>query len=269
MQVVLLSYTERIHFDFEENNRNKKRYLLKKTEPTTSTFKDWDAMRRDIYRLSAANACKGKVGAPYILVLREDQVNTAEVLSSQIAPWKTEVFPPVGKKIYVTLPPRRNVMLVGYKNNVPFGFLLGNATKKKVYVDVICGSPGAPILEAFLEWSKKREVRLSALLNVLGYYPKFGFEFGECGAHSDVGKKVKALPKDAFDNFLELSPAAYTVAKTLRKKKLVVQEPKGCKDATMKEYLEQNCFTNGVPMVLCSTRRNHAKLVRKKARTVL
>jgi hypothetical protein len=253
MQVLLLSYTERILFDCKDTP---KRYDLKIIERTTSTFKDWDAMRRDVYTLSSSNACKGKVGDPYVFVLRNKQVNTAEALSAQIAPWKTEAFPPPKHDVYATLPPRRNVMMVGYKNNQPFGFLLGNATKQKAYVDVICGSPGAPILEAFLHWSKKREVRLSALLNVLGYYPKFGFEFGKCGANPHLLENVKALPKEAFDNVLDLSPAAMKVTKTLRKKRLVVMEPKGCRGLTSKDYLAQNCFTNGVPMVRCRTRSN-------------
>jgi hypothetical protein len=254
LQVLALTYTERILYTFEESNK-KKRYVLKETERAASTFKDWDAMRRDVYTLATQNACKGKVGDPYVFVMQYDQVNTAEALSAQIAPWKTEAFPPVGKKVYVTLPPRRNVMMVGYRNHVPFGFLLGSANQKKTYVDVLCGSPGAPILEAFVHWSKKREVRLSSLLNVLGYYPKFGFEFGTCGAHPDLLRNVKALPKEAFDNVFDLSPAAYTVVETLRKKKLVVKEPKGCRNATMKKYIAENCFTNGVRMVRCRKSR--------------
>ena len=258
LHVVLLSYTERILFHFEENKSNKKRFVLT-TERATSTFHEWDSMRKDVYELLTANACKGKVGDAYVTVLQY-LTDTAvqpmsEVLSAQIAPWKTETFPPANK-VYATLPPRRNVMLVGYLNNQPFGFLLGNATKKKTYVDVICGSPGAPILEAFLHWSKKREVRLSALLNVLGYYPKFGFEFGKCGANPDLVENVKALPKEAFENVFDLSPAAQKVVETLRKKKLVVKEPKGCRGITAKKYLVQNCFTNGVRMVRCRTRSN-------------
>lgn len=256
LQVLLLSYTERILFRFEENSRTKKRYALTSVDRGTSNFNDWDAMRRDVYTLSASNACKGKVGDAYILVLRNDQVNTAEVLSAQIAPWKTEAFPPPKNKVYATLPPRRNVMVVGYMNNQPIGFLLANATKTSTYVDVICGSPGSPILEAFLHWSKKREVRLSALLNVLGYYPKFGFEFGKCGANPHLLENVKALSKKAFDNVLVLSPAALRVTKTLRKKRLVVKEPKGCRGLTSKDYIAQNCFTNGVPMVRCQTHSN-------------
>lgn len=259
MQVLLLSYTERILFDFQENNHKKKRYVLKQTERSASTFHEWDSMRKDVYNLLTTNACKGKVGDAYVTVLQyltETAVQPmSEALSAQIAPWKTEAFPPK-HKVFATLPPRRNVMLVGYMDNKPFGFLLGNATKQKTYVDVICGSPGAPILEAFLRWSKKREVRLSALLNVLGYYPKFGFEFGKCGANPKLDESVKALPKDAFENVFDLSPAAQKVVETLRKKKLVVKEPKGCRGITAKQYIVQNCFTNGVPMVRCRTRSN-------------
>ena len=77
------------------------------------------------------------------------------------------------------------------------GFILANPTEDGgIYLDVICSKPrtGTPFLHFFLYYCELLEasyVELSALINVLAYYPTFGFEHRkDCSKPAEVAMPV-------------------------------------------------------------------------------
>jgi len=261
MEVRLLTYSDSFHYLFGKINKGtqaepKFEYPLLNSVRGTSSLDAWNSMRKDIYAACRLQACGTAVNNNYVFARKYAMNKTmqplTDKLSSQIAPWKTDPFPPKGRLV-LPLEYRRNVMAVGYVNGKPTAFFLVNDASD-IYLDVICGQPGVVMLSALFAWAGKRTIRLSSLMNVIGYYPKFGFSFGECGDTSNIKDVIASynLKRDAFDDKNNLSPSALAVLHILRSHHLIHPNTPACDTMSDAEFAKNNCFTNGVRMTRCA-----------------
>ena len=163
------------------------------------------------------------------------------------------------------------------KNNIihkPIGFVLGhhiteddasyikgiknNESTLEAYIDIICACPGSGryLLEQFILFAENNHynaISLSALPNVLGYYPKFGF----INRHS-CNIKYPVLPpprfsktyKDSDESYLDDEYHEYMLL--LRKHKFGKLDGK-CRKLNMskEELAEADCGVNGYKMRRC------------------
>ena len=264
--VKLLTYTYGIEFEWvqlqtEKDGKKKYQYHLNTKKRIQSDFHSWHKLRSHIYLLNERKnhkPCSDEVSDDYIYQLKKDQPISPKVVP-QIAPWSKETFPKKDDVFDVSLAPyRRNVIMVGYtENKQPFGFVVGNANTASTYIDVICGSPGQILLNSFIDWSGKRRVRLSSLLRVISYYPKFGFEFGKCGQYPELTEKVQSFAPNVFSDSSKIPKDAQKVIEEMRDKHLIndASHSKICKKLKTDSFLHRNCFENGVQMERCQPKK--------------
>jgi hypothetical protein len=166
--------------------------------------------------------------------------------------------------------------------NIDTKGFVGAHEKKKgehVYLDIICSKKnGRLLLEYFLSHFKDfKTIELSALANVLAYYPKFGFEFkkgcGKKGVGIDAKKYAeleeyvkmqkqnnKPLPEDNFEayedsEFLkfqgELVNKGLAVKLSDDRSVCGKQLPNESNRSFMKRLKDQDCAEDGYTMVKC------------------
>ena len=273
--VVLLTYSYGVAFTWQFMNvgtpeKPEMKYQLIEKIKITSGADKWQTLREQVYDL-----CRKKNGAPcgkkisnkYIFQQKKGQT-VSPIIAKQIAPWSSEKFPQPGDEFAISLPPYlRNVIMVGYdQKHDPFGFMLANATSLTTYIDVVCGSPGQILMKSFIDWSGKRKVRLSSLLDVIQYYPKFGFEFGKCGEFEDLTEKVQAFPSGTFADNEKVPKKAQLVIEYMRRKNLInpMLDNAKCERMPTNKFLENDCFDNGVKMERCRPKEFH---LQKRGRT--
>ena len=89
--------------------------------------------------------------------------------------------------------PDRNIMCLLYHQGIAVAYILANDTSVdgSAFIDVICAAQGfgKPILQMFLDYCRNINVTLHSLSNVLSFYPKFGFEFGNTCAEAELNKE--------------------------------------------------------------------------------
>jgi hypothetical protein len=166
----------------------------------------------------------------------------------------------------------------------PVGFALVNrkvtAGEKSVYVNVIVGDSrykmGNKIIDYVTEWSGMRldihTVTLSALVNVLGYYPRIGFQHRKSCKKSayvyptprdvlDFGRDHPGkLPKggdivfDRKDPDYALYEPYRAHALNLHQMGYNVRKDRPCRDPglTMREFAKRRCYSSGFSMRKCT-----------------
>jgi hypothetical protein len=287
MKVSLLTYSYAVDFYFDKNNagtaeKPKIEYKLRDKIKSKSSYELWNRTRHEIFDMCEKNICQSDVSNYYIYVQdynaksklsKESRAALIQKMKTQMAPWSTEAFTQDKNNVPAL---RRNVIAVAYNEaNEGIGFILANATNMKTYIDVICSKgAGSALIKAFLDWSGRRTVGLSALMNVLQYYPKFGFEFGKCGQFPELTETIKALPKDTLNDNNKLSKEAREIIRTLQKNNLVNppdDDTVSCKsNMSPSSFVENNCFENGVRMERClpKTFRISPRILRRSKRTL-
>jgi hypothetical protein len=279
-RIVLLTHTYGIEFEWQQTNvgtseKAKYNYSLIGNKRVESTKEKWHFCREQVYKMcQKKNPCAGHVSNAYIYQMVRKQKLSSGVVP-QIAPWKTEKFPKAGDEMATTAAPyKRNVIMVGFNEaNEAFGFVLAHATNMLTYIDVICGNPGQILLKSFIDWSGKRRIRLSSLLHVMGYYPKFGFEFGKCGEYPELTKKIQEFPLHAFADHTQVPKDAQKLITYLRKKDLITavapaSDEKYCKKLSTDKFLEENCIDNGVKMERCQPKKFEVRNPLRSDRTL-
>jgi len=250
MEVTVATYTKTLHYILRVVD---KQWIVDQKEVLPANFNTWSSLRDRIYRLVENNVCKGDVSEDYVYVRKvvdgHDQP-VDERLSAQIAPWSNERSI-TGETIVDKPPYRRNVIAVGSVDGIDSAFVLAN-TNKDVYIDVICGSPGKGMMTAFLDYVGDRNTRLSSLMSVLNYYPKFGFQFGKCNQYPEVNAYVKTLPENAFSNPRKLGQNALETIHMFRSRGLVNPSAPECDTYSDKRFALNDCYTNGVQMERCA-----------------
>ncbi len=157
-----------------------------------------------------------------------------------------------------------------YIENHLKGFIFYIYKSNGVYLDVICAAKGqgSKLLNGFIEFSKLRDlhfVQLKALMNVLRYYSRFNFKYGQdCSRALDydekkakeLDQKVKELPSGNseillnepkfrdFINFLQENNFNGTTKKGNCIKKLNTKRD-------INNFLNDECEIDGFYMILC------------------
>jgi hypothetical protein len=267
-QIQLLTYSYGITFTWQLVNvgtseKPDMKYNMVQKSKFKSDAAKWQTLREDVFALCQRKngaPCGNKVSNKYIYQQKKGQ-SVSKNIATQIAPWSSEKFPKPGDVFAVSLPPYlRNVIVVGYdQKHDPFGFILANATTSSTYIDVVCGSPGQILLKSFIDWSGKRKVRLSSLLDVIQYYPKFGFEFGKCGEFKELTEKVQSFPSGTFADNEKVPEKAQSVVEYMRSKKLInpLLDDTECDRLSTDKFLRDDCFDNGVKMERCLPKEFH------------
>jgi hypothetical protein len=167
------------------------------------------------------------------------------------------------------------------------GFAAAHQKKNDhVYLDIICSKKnGRSLLEFFLDYTSNfKTVELSALANVLAYYPKFGFEFKKGCSKNAAGisfktpsyvelqshiarqkEKNKPLPEDNFEayedaNFLEFQGDLVNQGIGVKRQDYVTnaavcgkQRPNESKRVFLRRLKAEDCAEDGYTMVKCRT----------------
>ena len=263
-----------------------KRIKLKSSVPCTKAL--WEATRKSITEfVLATKPCMDKVGNNYIFnyekepkkgqkpdpknysAERRNQFLKAQDkyleqhaaykqrLQVGLAEWDDEDNP---KTEYHHV--RDILMTVSLPNSDISAFLLGSdrsfEAEGAYYIDVVCGGGGAKAaMMTFLHQFDDRNVRLSALLHVLGYYPRFyHFKFGKTCEERDRYKDIdleplKGLTGEDFSAFTKPSLAA--LQDLMRKKLFNNENNLDVCDTTddPREFLKNNCHQNGFHQIRC------------------
>jgi hypothetical protein len=277
MKVTLLNYSYSIDFSFEKNNvgtaeKPKIEYKLREKVKHKATLEKWHKARLDIFKMCEQKICKEDVDNFYIYVTQfkddpkmksDRRKKLIETITQRMAPWSTEAFFQINGVPEL----RHNTIAVAYSDNSddngqePIGFILANSTNMRTYIDVICSKgAGSALLKSFVDWSGKRNVQLSSLMNVFQYYPKFGFEFGKCGQYPQLTEAVKALPINTLTDTGKLTKEASNIVSTIRRYKIANPPDKDHKLSCSSKldpqtYVKNQCFQNGVQMERCIPKR--------------
>ena len=277
-RIELLTYSYGITFTWRVMNvgtseKPEMKYDMVGKSKFESDAAKWQTLREQVFTL-----CQRKKGAPcgekiskkYIYQQKKGQSISKNIVP-QIAPWSSEKIPQPGDEFAISTPPYpRNVIAVGYDpEHNPFGFMLANATTSSTYIDVVCGSPGQLLLRSFIDWSGKRKVRLSSILDVIQYYPKFGFEFGKCGEFTELTEKVRSYPSGTFSDNEKVPKKAQSVIQYMRRKKLInpLLNNAECERWGTDAFLRNDCFDNGVKMERCRPKEFQLRIKDRTLRT--
>ena len=222
----------------------------------TCTKAGWTAARAQIGTLVELNACQDEIRQGYIL--------RSDFGFNLISQWGKEQ----GVGGY-----KRDIMLlatpVGAK--VPVGFILGCDDEFKAqnayYMDMVCAMKesggGTPLISTFMEHFSDRSIKLSAIMNVLTFYPKkFGFQFGKtCDEADRVSTQVQDVEENVTYDKVKLKKYSKFSLKTkealakLIRLKLdngVSMGPE-CVNVDPKTFFKNACEDGGFNMIKCNS----------------
>jgi hypothetical protein len=209
--------------------------------------------------------CSGGVNAPYIFQLDENEEKKYKV-DKDPDMWQKEkiiqIMAPFDKRN-----DNHNVLALSLDSEDKVaGFVLGCHSKYKgkddLYIDVVCSfGGGKQLLQELIDRLDTESVRLSALLPVVGFYPKhFGFEFRkDC---SDKVTKIDAEKLEGSSSFWRSDDLTLDTMPTSSKEELLklhrnrlIKAPNTCYDEGITFegfYNHDQCGTgNGISQALC------------------
>jgi hypothetical protein len=221
----------------------------------TCTKAGWTAARAKVGSLVELNACQDAIRPGYIL-----RSNFGFDLVSQ---WGKE---PGGEGY------KRDIMMLASPigSKVPVGFLLGCDEEFKAenayYIDVVCAmnesGGGTPLISTFMEHFSDRNIKLSAITNVLTFYPKkFNFQFGKT---CDEADRVSAQLGDVEENVTYEKLKSRNYSKFSRKSKEAlaklirlkldngVSMGPECVNVDAKTFFKNGCEDGGFNMIKCN-----------------
>jgi hypothetical protein len=247
----------------------------------------WDATRKSIIRyVLAKNPCEGKVADHYIFNQKnqppakpEREFKTQKALDAAldkydaamlkyrdrsivgIAEWddeknpKTEYHHVRDILMTITLPKSDDISAFLLGSDRSFRDFKGGPA---YYIDVVCGSGGATAaMLTFLHQFNDRDVKLSALLHVLAYYPRFyGFKFGQTCDEQEAFKDMDLTPLTSLTetDYSKFSKETLRALEGLMKHKLFNNErnKKMCATTTdAMKFLQNDCQQNGFHQIRC------------------
>jgi hypothetical protein len=164
---------------------------------------------------------------------------------------------------------QNTILVVMYNNQVEAqGFILAQPLSDGgIYLDVLCADGGATLLRFFVGLMERQGaayVELNSLINVLAYYPQFGFEHRlSCNGkaslrmssrlteHLKRGKKTRRLK--TYKNYYK-DPAMMQFVDQLHRRGFTrTMHPSVCKNRglTSKNFQQHHCARDGFAMRKC------------------
>jgi hypothetical protein len=184
----------------------------------------------------------------------------------------------IHKKYIKDVLAQNTILVVMYHDQDPKGFIIAQPlTDGGIYLDVLCAEGGAVLLRFFLGLMERQGadyVELNSLINVLAYYPQFGFEHRlSCNdngktplrmslplaEHLKRAKKTRRLR--TYKNYYK-DPAMMQFVDELHHRGFTrTRYPLVCqnRDLRSKNFQQHHCARDGFAMRKCfrrSTRRN-------------
>jgi hypothetical protein len=232
-----------------------------------------DEFKHHIKALLDANACDGNVNPDWA---------KAQIEDSKKNPIRFVVFGPKPRSMQRT---RGDFGKVG--ESIPLAFLFGSFEKdratgqKGAYINVICSFKDANIGRPFLDFFHKlidrlenyQYVKLSALANVITYYPNLGYRFRHDCSEAGLGPehlKAARLTKDTWPGPRDTegrpiwpkdTKSAYKIPvyvdfmMDLHRRGFTVKQVSPCDDPRLdaKKFtdLDNDCAEDGFKMVKC------------------
>lgn len=231
----------------------------------------WAGARSTIYDMVVHDdPCQGEITQKYIFGEEKDvpkkPVRDLKIIARRtqgIAYWPNDPAP---------YHYRRDIMMVASPGPKAVGFLLGCdadfASKNAYYIDIVCAiknsGGGTPLMSTFIHHFNDRDIKLSALISVLNWYPaKFNFEYGSTCAEA---AKLKPELAGIGDNFTSIQSNIYSHFHPNTKKafeqliNLKLDNASSirteCVNSTAANFFKNDCENEGFHMIRCKPRKS-------------
>jgi hypothetical protein len=176
----------------------------------------------------------------------------------------------IDKKYIKDVLAQNTILVVLYQDQDPKGFIIAKPLLDGgIYLDILCAEGGAVLLRFFIGLMERQGaayVELNSLINVLAYYPQFGFEHrlsckdnekaplrmsSPLAKHLKRGKKTRRLR--TYKNYYK-DPAMMQFVDELHRRGFTrTKYPSVCKNRglTSKNFQQHHCARDGFAMRKC------------------